>query len=145
MTGLSIVMTAGIPCGLCEGNTVVRPMPESITDALEIGSSIVRVCEHCLTVEPSPGTQITRNWEPADVSEALPKDPEAAVATAVLLTLLSSLALNREEIQSVVEYLETEQGVDPLLALDRISTVPEFDPPIDPKRRRAQLAQLLNR
>ena len=120
-------------------------MPEPILDVLEAETSIVRVCEHCLTVEPAPATPVTREWSPTDVNDALPKDPDAAVATAVLLTLLSSLALNREEIQSVVEYLETEQGVDPLLALDRISTVPGLHLPIDPQRRRAQLAQLLDR
>lgn len=131
-------------CDACGSPTVVRPVPAGCRGLLADDPATVRLCEACLAITPAPGTPVTRDWDPATVSEALPRDPEAAVALAMGVTFFSSLALHRRELEAVVAYLEEEAGVDPLLAFDRIGTATDLDPVVDVVGRRDQLAQLMS-
>ncbi len=128
-------------CDRCRGETVVRPTPEGVP--VDDITTIVRVCERCLSVTPAPGEAVDRDWDPLEVSPALPGDPDAAVRMAVLVTLLDSLALNRQAIERTVAELDAA-GVDPLLALERIDADEHLDPFVDLPHRRVQLAQLLD-
>lgn len=130
-------------CPSCGAEAWVRPVPTPCRRVLAGDPATVTLCGRCLSVHPAPGVPVDRDWEPADVSDALPPDPDAAVAVGMLVTLLSSLALHRREIETIVEYLEEHPGVDPLLALDRLGTSPVLEPPTDLDRRRDQLAQIL--
>lgn len=130
------------PCSICGGETSVRPVPPDCRSVLAGAPTTIRLCQECLATDPDPGTQVDRGWAPEDVTPALPSDPDAAVAVAILVDLLDSLALNRREIVTVVEYLE-RGGVDPLLAIDRVADDPSLSPHVDLDRRRDQLAQVL--
>lgn len=129
-------------CDRCGGDQVTRPVPDSCRGLLEDDPSIVRLCPRCCVVTPAPGTPVDRSWE---LPDAYPADPDAAVAVAILVTLLKSLALNRAAIEQVVVMLEQESGVDPLLALDRLAGSAALDPVGDLETRRSQLAQFLAR
>lgn len=61
----------------------------------------------------------------------------------LLLDKLSSLALNRGDIEALVSILESN-GVDLFLTLERLIADPEIDPEIDLARRRTQLETLLS-
>ena len=131
-------------CDRCDGETVVRPVPDGCRGLLADDPPLVRLCERCLDVLPAPGTPVTRDWDPATVSESLPTDPAAAVAVALLVTLLGSMALNRSKIERVVDYLEVDAGVDPLLAIQRVRSDDLLQPAADLGRREPQLAQVLD-
>lgn len=132
-------------CPTCEGPAAIRPVPTALRGILEDDPATVSICERCLAVHPAPGLSVTREWNPSEVSGALPNDPEATVGVAMLVTFLDSIALHRREIEGIVAYLEEGPGVDPLLALDRLRTAPRIEPSIDLERRREQLAQTLSR
>lgn len=132
----------GDRCGECAGSTVIRPVPDRCRGLLAEDPATVRVCERCLRVTPAPGSPVTRGWDPASVSGGLPREPHAAVALALGVTFFSSLAMHRRELEAVTAYLEHE-GVDALLAFDRIGTAPELEPAVDVVGRRDQLAQLM--
>ena len=131
-------------CPICDGTRDIRPVPAGCRKLLSSDPATIHVCRSCLSIEPAPGQAVDRQWEPADVANSLPANPDAAVAVAILVALLDSLALNRREIVAVVEYLERE-GVDPLLAVDRIAGDPSISSHVDLRRRRDQLAQILDR
>ena len=61
----------------------------------------------------------------------------------LLLDKLSSLALNRGDIEALVSILESN-GVDLFLTLERLIADPEIDPEINLARRRTQLETLLS-
>lgn len=129
-------------CQSCGGETVIRPVPTACRELLSGDPATIRVCERCLSVDPVSATPVTRDWDPRTVSDALPSDPAGAVAMAMLVTLLDSLALHRSAVTTLTAALETEWGVDPLLALDRIAADSAIDPGVDLTRRRHQVAQL---
>lgn len=131
-------------CPACGGETSVRPVPADCRQVIAEAPAAVRLCHDCLHVAPAPGRTVDSAWEPGDVTTALPNDPDAALAVALLVGLLESLALNRDEILTVVESLERE-GVDPLLAVDRLADDPRVSPAVDLARRRDQLAQVMGR
>ena len=130
-------------CPVCSAPTVFRPVPDGCRGLLPDDPRIVRVCTRCLHVEGAPGRPVDRDWEPAELSEALPSDAAGAVGIAMLVTFLDSLVLNRREIGAVVTYLEADAGVDPLSALERLADDPALSIPLDLRGRRTQLAQLL--
>lgn len=133
----------GPTCEQCGGKTVVRPVPEGCRGLLDQDPAIVRVCERCLLVTPASGIPVQSAWDPGEVSDSLPRDPDAAIALAMGVTFFASLALHRRELEVVVAYLESECGVDPLLAFDRMGTASELEPAVDVVGRRDQLVQLM--
>jgi hypothetical protein len=64
------------------------------------------------------------------------------VPMALLVGLLSNLALYRSEISALLERVERE-GTDPLLVLDRLAHDPDVQTDLDLAGRRRQLEQLL--
>jgi hypothetical protein len=100
------------------------------------------ICPSCLVLEPDAEPPA----EPPDFSVAVagpfPDDPEAGVAMAISIGLLTSLALYRSDIDALFERIE-EAGTDPLLALDRLATTGSIDSHVDLQGRKQQLEQLL--
>ena len=137
-------MTETRQCEQCGGSTHPASVPTACRGLLPGDPEIVAMCERCLWVHTCSGPAHHETVDPASFTSALPQDADAAVAVGLLLTFLSSLALHRREIETVVEYLEAE-GVDPLLVLDRLVTDAHVELAIDPGRRRDQLAQILQR
>jgi len=76
------------------------------------------------------------------VSDAFPANEAAAVPLALLVGLLDSLAVHRQEITALLERTE-RAGTDPLLAIDRLGEEFGDDAAVDLSRRRHQLEQLL--
>lgn len=129
-------------CPVCQSETIISSLPEACQTAIKPPAAIVQLCQACLHVLPMPGTPVETQWDPNDISTALPNDRDDAVAVSLLVTLLDSIALNREAIFTVVSFLEG-RGVDPLSAIDHVSADETITPVADLERRRDQLAQLL--
>lgn len=129
-------------CPVCNTETIITSLPEPCRSAVKPPSPIVQLCPACLHVSPAPGTPLDRGWDPTDISSALPNEQTEAVAVSLLVSLLESIALNRDEIFTVVTYLEG-RGVDPLTAIDRVAGDETITPVADLDSRREQLAQLL--
>lgn len=129
-------------CPECGGSVTIRSIPAGCRGILGDDPATAAVCKTCLTVTPSPGVPVELGWDPGDVSDALPSNADAFVAVALLVNLLESIALNREDILTVVDYLETH-GVDALLAIDRLSIDSSLSPQVDLDRRYHQLAQII--
>lgn len=96
---------------------------------------VAAVCPACLAMRPAE----TADTHPAfeRFGTAFPTD-ETAIPMALLVGLLDSLALHREEVSALLARVE-RGGVDPLLVIRRLDATPEFDL----ERRRHQLEQLL--
>jgi len=94
------------------------------------------LCVDCLTLHPAEDGADDPDF--TRVGEAFPTG-EAAVPMAMLLGLLDSLAVYREEVTALLERVE-RAGADPLLCIDRLS---DENRPVDLGRRRHQLEQLL--
>jgi len=99
------------------------------------------VCPDCLTVEPEEhGT--TDHPDYAAIDDEFPTDPGTAVPMVLSLGLLQSLALNRDEIDDLFDHIE-QQGVDPMLVLDRLAESTTVDSRLDLRGRKRQLEQLM--
>ncbi len=77
------------------------------------------------------------------LGEEFPQDPDVAVPMAIAIGLLDSLALNRQNIEELLDVV-IEAGVDPILTVDRLQTQGSTDPAVDLNRRMEQLQQLIN-
>jgi hypothetical protein len=128
-------------CPDCGGDLVSFPVPADLRQFLPGDESGASVCRSCLALHPETGP-------PADVpdcttlDDAIPEDDLAAVSILLLVGLLDSLAMHREEITALLERVERE-GVDPLLVLDRLDASYGETAHVDLGRRRRQLEQLL--
>ena len=127
---------------MCGSETAVGPVPEDCRDIIDGDTGALLVCRRCLAIEPADESITEMTPVVTDISSALPSDAETAVAVVILVELLESLALNRREIETVVDYLE-RSGVDPLLALDRLASERRTADRVDLDRRQHQLAQVL--
>jgi hypothetical protein len=127
-------------CPACGGAELAFPVPADCRDYLPEAPSGAAICTSCLHVGP-------RADAPDDypdfqrVSDAFPRDPEDGARIGVLLFLLDSLVLYREELTALAERLEAD-GVDPLAALDRLDRDDALDPHLDLERRSRQFQQL---
>jgi len=128
-------------CPDCEAATLAFPVPEELRSLLPGDEPGGVLCRRCLALHPEPDP-------PADVpdfqqvSDALPSDRGAAVRMALIVGLLSNLALYRSEIGELLEDVE-RAGSDPLLVLDRLAHDEGLEPTVDLSGRRRQLEQLL--
>ncbi|NHN46722.1 hypothetical protein G9464_03810 [Halostella sp. JP-L12] len=126
-------------CPDCGAPTVAFSVSPDLRECAPGDGPAAAICTDCLAVLPAA--------EPADdpafddVSGAFPSGP-AAVPTALLVGLLSSLAVNRDAIERLVGRVEAA-GADPLLVVDRLAADPDLSPAVDLDRRRHQLEQLL--
>lgn len=131
-------------CSSCGGAVLTVPVPDDLRGYLPGDPEVSTVCRSCLLVEPSdaPSSDAEDIAAVAELSTALPGDPGTAFAIATMVTLCDSLALYRNELETLVSRIE-RSGVDPVLALDRLAADPDFDLLVDAERRRDQLVQLL--
>jgi hypothetical protein len=116
----------------------VPPGQQEYLPGEEPGAAICPQCLRLLPVEDPPA-------EPPDfraIDDAFPTEAEAAIPMALLVGLLSSLAVYRQEISALLEVVE-RAGVDPLLVVDRLAVADGVETTIDLEGRRRQLEQLL--
>ncbi|MEA1930393.1 MAG: DUF6276 family protein [Euryarchaeota archaeon] len=127
-------------CPRCEGPRFTVDVPAELTTYTD--GSALDCCPRCLSV--APGDSATIDPEPPfeTVIRRFPTGTEG-VALFLLLDRLDSLALNRSEIESLVDRLESN-GVDLFLTLDRLLDAPDIQPSYDLARRRDQLEALLD-
>ncbi len=127
-------------CPECGGERQPFAVPSELREDVPFQSTSVLLCTRCLAFEPTdePETELS-NY--ATISDALPDDRETAAAMALATSLFSSLALHRQQINALLDYVEAN-GVDPLLVLDRLAMDPELQPDFDIELRRRQLLQL---
>lgn len=128
-------------CATCGSETLVVSSPD-LGAYLPGEPGVVAVCRTCLTVTPAEADARDDPESVAGLSNALPDDPDAALAMALVVTLCESLALYRAELEELVTRVE-RAGTDPLLALDYLDDDPDLALALDVERRRHQLVQLL--
>lgn len=128
-------------CSACGHDSVVFAVPDQYHDHIPGSESTVGLCPRCLTLDPVPDAE---DPSPAfgRISDSFPDDSEAAVPMALLVGLVSNLALYRSEISTLLEDVE-RAGTDPLLVLDRLDYDESIETDIDLSGRRKQLEQLL--
>lgn len=138
-----------MPCPECGGEQVPFRVPDDLRDLLAHESAAVAICRRCLTVAPVDDVdrEAAADGAPTEpdltrVSDAFPADAEGAVPLALAVGLLSSLAVNRDAVATLLARVE-RAGTDPLLAIDRLAADPDVEPAMDLERRRTQLEQLL--
>jgi len=130
-------------CPHCGSELFSYPVPTDLQAYAPAETAHAATCRHCLHLEP-----VGPEDAPADLpdfttlSDAFPEERPTAAAMALLVGLLSSLALHRTAIFALLERVERD-GVDPLLVLDRLATDSTLDPETDLATRRTQLLQLL--
>ncbi|GAD52763.1 hypothetical protein MBEHAL_1523 [Halarchaeum acidiphilum MH1-52-1] len=130
-----------MPCQRCGAPTLSFPTPADLRAHLPDDRAGATICTRCLAVAPSdePPSDVP-DFRP--VSDAFPRNEEAAVALACLLALLDSLVLYRDEIDAVATYAETH-GTDVLRFLERLDADDDLKPHFDVARRTRQLEQLI--
>jgi len=128
-------------CPECGDDVIAFAVEPALREYLPGEESGAALCPHCLNVRPVTEPPASRpDFTP--LGDAFPAEGDAAVPMALLLGLLSSLALYREEIAALLERVE-RAGVDPLLVIDRLDDDPSIESEVDLDRRRHQLEQLL--
>ncbi|SFB79558.1 hypothetical protein SAMN05444422_10252 [Halobiforma haloterrestris] len=143
-------------CSACDSPTIEFVVPEEYREYAPETATVVSVCTRCLRLEsaersdsgtdsdfdpdldsdPDPDPDFSR------IGDGFPTDPRRAIPLALAVDRCSSLATNREAIETLLRAVE-RAGADPLLAIDRLVDDPGVDPAIDLERRRHQLEQLL--
>ena len=127
-------------CPACGGTELAFPLPPDCGDYLPGDAPGAAVCTSCLHVAPREAAPDAYP-DFQRVSDAFPRGPEDGARVAVLLFLLGSLVLHREELTALAERLEAD-GVDPLSTLDRLDRDDGLDPHLDLERRSRQFQQL---
>ncbi len=115
-------------------------MSDEVASYAPGGGEAAAICTACLHVQPAETAPASADL--TQVSEAFPADEAAAVDMALVVGLLSSLALNRTKIEELLERVE-ERGVDPMLVLEELEADSHLQPSVAIGRRRRQLEQLL--
>jgi len=128
-------------CPECGSDTIVFAVEPDLREFLPGEEPGAALCPRCLSVRPvTEPPDSAPDFAP--LGDAFPSKTDAAVPMALLLGLVSSLALYRTEIAALLERVE-RAGVDPLLVLDRLDDDPSIESEVDLARRRHQLEQLL--
>lgn len=128
-------------CPECEATTIRFPVEAALRESLPGNEAGAAICPRCLRLHPV-GEPPESPESFAPLGADFPAESDAAIPMAILVGLLSSLALYRGEISSLLERVERE-GVDPLLVVDRLAENPDVESDVDLKRRRHQLEQLM--
>jgi len=142
-------------CPDCGAETMTFAVPSAYGECVPEAASTLALCPRCLHLHPVPAdagvavADVTpESPDQADapaferVGDAFPTDPDAAIPMAILVGLLDSLALYREEIATLLDAVE-RAGTDPLLVIDRLAADPAVETDVELARRRHQLEQLL--
>lgn len=131
-------------CTECGRGLVGFTVPEDLREYLPENASAAGVCISCLTLQPpTEDTPTPPDPDMTQVSEALTEDPDVAIPMIITVGLLESLALNRPQIERLIDRVERE-GADPMLILEDLATDPSLNPAIDIEGRQRQLQQLLD-
>lgn len=135
-------------CPNCDAPLVSFVVPSDLDEYAPTTTDTLAICTQCLTLHP-PTTSATIAETDAEessdfsrISDSFPTG-EAAVPIAIALGLLESLALNRSEIEQLLERAE-QAGADPLLLLEQLDRQGSVMPRWDIDRRRHQLEQFLS-
>ncbi|WP_135534863.1 MULTISPECIES: DUF6276 family protein [Halostella] len=126
-------------CPDCGAPAVSFAVPPDLRECVPESATAAALCTGCLRLHPAEDPDSDPDF--GSVSDGFPQG-NAAVPMALLVGLLSSLALYSEEIATLVGRVEAA-GTDPLLVLDRLAAAPDIDPAVDIERRRRQLEQTL--
>lgn len=128
-------------CSNCGGETITFPVTADLSQYLPGEPPGASICRSCLAVDPveEPPTEVP---DLTTLGDSFPSNPDAAVPMALLVGLLDSLAIHRQEITALLERVE-RAGTDPLLVVDRLNEAFGDDAFVDLGARRHQLAQLL--
>jgi hypothetical protein len=129
-----------MPCPDCGSSTISFSVPDEYRE--HAPATAVACCTRCLTLSPESGAGSSDAPDFSRLSDAFPARPARAIPLALAIGLCSSLATNRDAIETLLRDAE-RAGVDPLLVLDRLAADPSIEPAIDLERRRHQLEQLL--
>jgi hypothetical protein len=128
-------------CPDCGHEALAFSVPEQYRDTLPGEEGGVAICAHCLAMHPAADSpEGVPDFQ--QISDAFPANGEAALPMALVVGLLSNLALYRAEISDLLTEVE-RAGTDPLLVLDRLDRDPDLEPQTDLSGRRRQLEQLL--
>ena len=127
-------------CPHCAGSRFTVDVPTELTTYTD--ASAVDCCPRCLSVDSGDPAAVDPEPPFETVVRRFPTGSEG-VGLFLLLDKLDSLALNRSEIESLVDWVESN-GVDLFLLLNRLVDEPDVEPPYDLARRRDQLEQLLD-
>lgn len=128
-------------CPDCGAPVVAFAVPEELRSYAPAGGAAAALCRRCLALHPAEEGDAVVDPDLTRVSDAFPESPETAVPMALVVGLLDSLALYREELRALLARVE-RAGTDPLLVIDRLAADAALDPAVDLDRRRTQLEQL---
>lgn len=128
-------------CSECRSETTSFAVPDDLSEYAPGGGSAAAICTSCLSVQPVEAAE--GDGDLTAVSDAFDVDEAGAVEMALVVGLLSSLALNRSKIETLLERVE-DQGTDPMLVLEELEDDPGLKPSVAIGRRRQQLEQLLD-
>lgn len=128
-------------CPDCDTRMLAFEIPVALRTSLPGDEPGAALCPRCLQLRPvsDPPAELP---DFRLIDDSFPAEPEAAIPMALVVGLLSSLAIHRQEISLLLEDVE-RAGVDPLLVVDRLSVADGVETPIDLQGRRRQLEQLL--
>jgi hypothetical protein len=128
-------------CSECRGDVTAFEVPPGLRGFAPGGAATI--CTQCLTVAAAKpeNAQAASDVRFEDIVESFPSGT-AGVRMALVVGLLSSLALNRSKIETLVEDLASE-GVDAMLVLEHLDGESSLQPRVAIGRRRHQLEQLM--
>jgi hypothetical protein len=127
-------------CPHCEGTQFTIDVPSELVSYAE--ATTLGCCRDCLAVEPSESTDEETTVQFETIHPRFPTGSQG-VGVVLLLDLLDLLALNRAEIEALVDWLESN-GVDLFLTFERLIADADLDLHIDLDRRQTQLEQLIS-
>lgn len=122
-------------CPDCGAATVAFAIPEDLHETID--EPMAALCTRCLALHPAEESDPNPDF--TTVSDDFPTGA-AAVPMALVVGLLDSLALHRNEVETLLERVE-QAGTDPLLVLDRLANDSELEPRANLTTRRRQVAQ----
>ncbi|WEL18756.1 Uncharacterized protein SVXHr_2612 [Halorhabdus sp. SVX81] len=128
-------------CPECDAQMLSFAVPADLRDYLPGEQPGAAICPRCLELRPvaDPPEELP---DFRQIDDSFPAESEAAIPMALVVGLLSSLAIHRQEISALLEHVE-RAGADPLLVVDRLSIADGVETSVDLQGRRRQLEQLL--
>jgi len=128
-------------CSECRGDVTAFEVPEDLREYAP--GDAATICTQCLSVSAAKpeNAQSASEVRFEEIVESFPNGT-AGVRMALLVGMLSSLALNRSEIETLVEDLAND-GIDAMLVLEDLEDEGSLQPRVAIGRRRHQLEQLM--
>jgi hypothetical protein len=128
-------------CSECRGDVIAFTVPGDLREYAP--GDAATICTQCLDVHAAnpENAQDASTVMFEEIVESFPNET-AGVRMALVVGLLSSLALNRSDIETLVESLATD-GIDAMLVLEDLESTSGLQPQIAIGRRRNQLEQLM--